>query len=118
MNCGDCKYSHDTGLSLLCWGEKEAPPVDPDHWCKAWKPKVTSTTKWIPTKKSLPEPFVSVQVFIPSQAPFPIVREGYVIADDNGIPCGWFIPALREKLDLYDVVDAWTPFVAPEAVRL
>lgn len=117
MNCGDCKYSHDTGLSLLCWGEKEAPPVDPDHWCKYWKPK-SGYVAWTSPRKSLPEPFVSVQVYIPSQAPFPTVHEGYVLADDNGIPYGWFIPALRDRCDLYDAVEAWMPFVAPEAVRL
>jgi len=117
VNCADCKYSHDTGMDLLCWGEKDAPPVDPDHWCKYWKPKA-GYAAWTSPRKSLPEPFVSVQVYIPSQAPFPTVHEGYVLADDNGIPYGWFIPALRDRCDLYDAVEAWTPFVEPETLKL
>jgi hypothetical protein len=39
MNCGDCKYSHDMGTVLLCWGQRFAPPVDRDDWCEGWKPK-------------------------------------------------------------------------------
>lgn len=39
MNCKDCKYSHDTGTALLCWGQRFAPPVDADDWCEGWKPR-------------------------------------------------------------------------------
>ena len=46
MNCEDCKYSHDIGTALLCWGQRFAPPVDADHWCEGWRPKsVTPQTK-------------------------------------------------------------------------
>lgn len=38
MNCADCRYSHDTGVALLCWGQRFAPPVDREHWCEGWKP--------------------------------------------------------------------------------
>lgn len=49
MNCADCKYSHDTGTALLCWGERFAPPVDKDHWCEGWKPKNVAITnlEWL-----------------------------------------------------------------------
>ena len=74
---------------------------------------IPKQTYWTSPHKALPEPFVSVQVFVPSWEPFPRVREGYVIDDANGIPLKWFIPALREELDLYEP-DAWAPFVEPE----
>lgn len=116
MNCGDCKYSHDTGMDLLCWGEKEAPHVDPNHWCKFWKPKI-GYAAWTSPHKSLPEPFVSVQVYIPSQAPFPTVREGYLIDDPILVEPRWYIPALDTSIKM-DEVEAWTPFVEPEALKL
>ena len=47
MNCKDCKYSHDTGTALLCWGQRFAPPVDADDWCEGWKPRnVTPQTNY------------------------------------------------------------------------
>ena len=46
MNCADCKYSHDTGTALLCWGQRFAPPVDPDHFCKGWKPRNINRTNY------------------------------------------------------------------------
>lgn len=42
MNCGDCRYSHNTGVELVCWGQRFSPPVDRDHWCENWKPIVNS----------------------------------------------------------------------------
>jgi len=65
---------------------------------------------WIDTKEKLPEPFESVQVFIPTQFPFPTVREGYIVDDKDGEPKFWFIPGLREKYPVYDFIVAWKPF--------
>ena len=67
---------------------------------------------WTKIVESLPRPWVSVQVYIPSQRPFPAVREGYLLADCNGIPTRWFVPALREEFDINDVV-AWKEFEDP-----
>ena len=36
--CLNCRYSHKESYGLLCWGEKEAPPVHPDDVCEYWKP--------------------------------------------------------------------------------
>lgn len=36
--CLNCRYSHQESHSLLCFGEKEAPPVRPDDICDAWMP--------------------------------------------------------------------------------
>lgn len=69
---------------------------------------------WVSPKVLLPKSFVSVQVYIPAQAPFPTVREGYLVYDQFGKPPYWFVPALAESFDLYDVC-AWRPFVAPTA---
>ena len=38
-------------------------------------------TKWIPVTERLPEPFVSVLAYVPSEAPLPLVHESYM-ADD------------------------------------
>ena len=69
---------------------------------------------WYSPRLGIPQPFESVLVYIPSQAPFPTVREGYIIADDNGIPQGWFVPGLREGYDVYDVVKAWAYMPEPQ----
>ena len=71
------------------------------------------TGDWIDPNKRLPKAFESVQVFIPTQFPFPRVREGYIVDDDNGEPLFWFIPGLREKYPVYDFIVAWKPFSNP-----
>jgi hypothetical protein len=35
--CSDCEYSRESGSELLCWGQKEAPPVSPEWRCDGWK---------------------------------------------------------------------------------
>jgi len=112
MNCGDCRYSHDTGTALLCWGQRFAPPVDKDDWCEGWKPQARSD-EWVETGGvNYPDPFVSVQVYLPEQAPLPVVREGYVIADDNGIPTGWYVPSLWDGYELENIT-FWKPMSDP-----
>ena len=76
------------------------------------------TGDWIDPNKRLPNAFESVQVFIPTQFPFPRVREGYIVDDDNGEPLFWFIPGLREKYPVYDFIVAWKPFSNPPEWKL
>lgn len=114
MTCGDCKYSHELNSStLLCWGQRFAPKVDWDDWCEGWKPRSSTKEGWVKTSDCLPNPFESVQVYIPSQAPFPVVREGYVVDGGDGLPRYFFVPSLRETYDLYDGVKAWKPMAEP-----
>ena len=62
----------------------------------------------------LPQTLESVAVYIPTQAPFPTVREGYLIDDINGVPEAWYIPALRQHVFLTSgIVVAWTPMPEP-----
>lgn len=70
---------------------------------------------WHDATKELPDAWVPVQVYIPSQKPFPTVREGFIMTDDNDIPYCWRIPALREKYWLFDknFVVAWKPLSDP-----
>lgn len=70
---------------------------------------------WVDANEKLPEAWVSVQVYIPSQKPLPTVREGFIMSADNDVPYCWCIPALREKYWLYDknFVTAWKPFSDP-----
>lgn len=42
--------------------------------------------KWIPVTERLPEPFVSVLAYVPSEAPLPLVHESY-IADHERWVC-------------------------------
>lgn len=116
MNCADCKYGHDVGYALLCWGQKNAPKVDPDHICDSWKPN-GEDDGWIWTcGVKYPDPWVSVQVYLPEQEPMPTVREGYVIDEGEGVPTGWFIPALREGRLLYEI-EAWKPMSDPPKMK-
>lgn len=70
---------------------------------------------WVDANEKLPEAWMPVQVYIPSQKPLPTVHEGYLETADNDIPFCWRIPALREKYWLYDknFVAAWKPFSDP-----
>lgn len=63
---------------------------------------------WNKTTNKLPESFISVLMYIPSQEPFPLVREGYLFTDDyddnsNLNSRKWYCPALNEKFTLEDV---------------
>lgn len=112
MNCADCKYSHDTGTALLCWGQRFAPPVDSDDWCDGWKPRA-GEPGWTSCDYSLPSIWVSVQAYIPDEAPMPTVREACLIdTTGDGIPEAWFIPALRRAVHLSEV-EAWRPMAEP-----
>ena len=44
--------------------------------------------KWNPVTEKLPEPFISVLVYMPEEYPMPVVREGYYT------DCGFVIPVL------------------------
>ena len=72
---------------------------------------------WIDPNKRLPKAFESVQVFIPTQYPFPTVREGYIFEKDDK-PYAWYIPGLREKYPVYDFIVAWKPFSNPPEWKL
>ena len=72
---------------------------------------------WIDPNKRLPEAFESVQVFIPTQFPFPTVREGYIFEKDDK-PYAWYIPGLREKYPLEDFIVAWKPMSNPPEWKL
>lgn len=69
-----------------------------------------------PTEK-MPDAFESVQVFIPTQFPFPTVREGYIFEKDDK-PYAWYVPALREKFPLEDFIVAWKPMSNPPEWKL
>ena len=73
---------------------------------------------WIDVKEKLPESFVGVQVFIPTQYPFPTVREGYVVDADDGKRLFWYIPGTREKYPMEDFIVAWKPFSNPPEWKL
>lgn len=32
-----CRYHRDYGNRMVCFGQKDAPPVDPDETCESWK---------------------------------------------------------------------------------
>ena len=75
------------------------------------------TGDWIDPNKRLPKAFESVQVFIPTQYPFPTVREGYIFEKDDK-PYAWYIPGLREKYPLEDFIVAWKPMSKPPEGKL
>lgn len=35
--CRTCWYHRDYGNRMVCFGQKDAPPVDPDETCESWK---------------------------------------------------------------------------------
>lgn len=110
--CANCAHAHLQGDNILCYAKKFAPKVEALWWCVDHKPKHKPNSSWNLTDAVLPDQFVSVQVYIPSQSPFPTVREGYVI--DSHVLSGphWYIPALCETIKLNDVL-AWRPFDEP-----
>lgn len=113
MNCADCEYSHDIGHALLCWGQRFAPPVDPDHWrCDGWKPK--DTDGWVSTSLTPPTPYESVQVYLPGNAPYPTVHEGYYVNDDPSGLDFFVVPALIDQR-VYTFAEApmWRPMAKP-----
>lgn len=46
--------------------------------------EIDSVNKWVPvSSERLPEDFVSVQVFVPSLEPLPVVHEGYYVSKES-----------------------------------
>ena len=41
-SCKTCRYSHENGPNLYCYGEKEPPIVQQTHCCPSWKPNKMS----------------------------------------------------------------------------
>ena len=72
---------------------------------------------WNNPAEKMPDAFESVQVFIPTQFPFPTVREGYIFEKDDK-PYAWYVPALREKFPLEDFIVAWKPLSKPPERKL
>lgn len=67
---------------------------------------------WIYTKDELPPGYVSVQVYVPSQEPHPVVMEGYLFETAPGSPTHWIIPRLN-KNEAITEIKAWRPFSEP-----
>lgn len=104
MDCADCKYGHDVGYALLCWGQRFAPEVKPDDWCENWKPRTKpEKVTWIPASVQKPAPFVSVLAYIPSMKPYPTVREAFFVDNENF----WVILGHIEGRYLKDEVTHW-----------
>lgn len=40
--CKNCKYFHDRDYYYCCFGQKNAPRVEPDDSCKSWREKESS----------------------------------------------------------------------------
>lgn len=116
MNCSDCKWSHDVGYALLCWGQKNAPRVDADSWCDQWKPK--DVDGWVDTKLTPPTPYESVQVYLPGNDPSPTVHEGYYVNDDPSELDFFVVPALIEKsVWTFEEAPMWRPMAKPPEER-
>lgn len=64
-------------------------------------------TKWIPVTERLPEPFVSVLAYIPSESPFPLVHESYMV-DETLWVC-----ILERRPWKEGVVTHWMPMPSP-----
>lgn len=64
--------------------------------------------QWIKCSERLPAMFVSVLVCIPSQKPFPAIREGYLVSRDSW----WNVPALRQKFSIAEVTH-WAKMPEP-----
>ena len=68
---------------------------------------------WHPCRLSLPETWMSVQVYMPDEAPLQTVREGYLVDPYNtGEPVGWYIPALHKTCHFIEV-EAWKEMSEP-----
>ena len=72
---------------------------------------------WNNPAEKMPDAYESVQVFIPTQFPFPTVREGYIFEKDDK-PYAWYVPGLREKFPLEDFIVAWKPMSSPPEWKL
>ena len=56
----------------------------PDVWQEAMAMAIAALREqpqWISVEKRLPEPFVSVLVYMPGERPLPTVHEGYIATD-------------------------------------
>lgn len=89
----ECAYKHDGGCSgsvmrdaLALIEDFEARLIRRDDLLKTMGVKVLDQVKpkkWTSVKDGLPKPFVSVQVYMPGEAPHPTVREGFLT--DKGV---------------------------------
>lgn len=68
--------------------------------------EIDQFSRWISVKDQLPEPFVSVLVYMPGERPLPTVHEGYFVRDANK----WYSHFFDRGLD---EVTHWMPL--PEA---
>lgn len=98
-NCNGCAYYDVMGCSTA----KSYDALAYIERLEAAQPK------WISVEDEKPEPFVSVQVYMPGEAPHPTVREGFITED--GV---WYA-------DLYDrepdEVTHWKPMSEPPEVE-
>lgn len=77
---------------------------------KVWNP-LTRDDGWEETcGVYYPDPFVSVQVYLPTRYPSP-VREGYIV-DEDWVPKAWFIPSIGEEYELAEIM-FWKPMSEP-----
>lgn len=93
--CGkyECAYKHDGDCSgsvmkdaLALIEDFEARLIRREELLQVMGVKVLDQVKpkkWTRVKDGLPKPFVSVQVYMPGEAPHPTVREGFLT--DKGV---------------------------------
>lgn len=70
-----------------------------------WAGRRDYEPKWIPVTERLPEPFVSVLVYMPLEAPFETVREGFLTKS------GFWHAALFDSVS--NEVTYWMPLPEP-----
>jgi hypothetical protein len=75
-------------------------------WHEGYEAGSRGKPAWISVKERLPEPFVSVLVYMPGERPLPTVHEGYFVRDANKWYSHFFDRGLEE-------VTHWMPM--PEA---
>ena len=67
--------------------------------------------EWIPVTEMLPEPFVSVLAFIPSEEPLPTVHESYI--EDHS---AWVCILTAERYKTGEVTH-WMPMPSTEGIE-
>lgn len=96
---------HQHGLKTGQHLKQEEEYAELACWLEELKRYRTSET-WVKCSDGLPEPFISVQAYMPDEEPFPVIHESYV--DEHG---NW------HSAIVYDVktenVVAWKYFVKP-----
>ena len=70
---------------------------------------VEAQPKWVSVEERLPEPFVSVIVYMPQEAPCPPVHEGYRTKDGR-----WYSAHFVRDLD---EVTHWMPLPSTEGIK-